>query len=53
LGIACGIATAASGVAISFTGFSELAMAINMPAVAALMAWTVALGILGWKRALH
>ena len=53
LGIAGGIATAASGVAISFTGFSELAMAINMPAVAALMAWTVALGILGWKRALH
>ncbi len=53
LGVAGGIATAASGVVISCTGFSGAAMAINMPAVAVLMAWMIALGILGWKRALY
>ncbi len=53
LGVAGGIATAASGVVISCTGFSRAAMAVNMPAVAVLMAWMIALGILGWKRALY
>ena len=46
------ISTVASGVVICTTGFSELAMSINMPAVAVLMAWMIALGILGWKRTL-
>jgi Domain of unknown function (DUF4386) len=50
LGVAGGISTAVSGVVISTTGFSELAMTINMPAVAVLMVWLIALGILGWKR---
>jgi hypothetical protein len=53
LGIVGGISTTASGVLISTTGFSELAMSINMPAVAVLMAWMIALGILGWKRTLY
>jgi hypothetical protein len=53
LGVAGGISTAASGMVISTTGFSGLAMAINMPAVAVLMAWIITLGILGWKRALY
>jgi len=53
LGVAGGIFTIASGVVISYTGFSGLAMAINMPAVAVLMAWMIALGILGWKYALY
>jgi hypothetical protein len=53
LGVAGGIAVIASGVVIAYTGFSNLAMAINMPAVAVLMAWMIALGILGWKRALY
>ena len=53
LGIAGGFSTAASGVVISTTGFSTLAMAINMPAVAVLMAWMIALGILGWRRSLY
>src|SRR3954453_8314279 len=53
LGVAGGISTTASGVVISSTGFSELAMSINMPAVAVLMAWMIALGILGWKRTLY
>jgi hypothetical protein len=52
LGITGGIATVAAGVAICYTGFSGLAMAINMPAVAALLVWMVALGILGWTCAL-
>ena len=45
LGIA-GVSTAASGVVIAYAGFSRLSMAVNMPAVLVLMAWTVALGIL-------
>ena len=53
LGIAGGLCTAASGVVISTTGFSPLAMAINMPAVAVLMAWMIALGSLGWRRTLY
>jgi hypothetical protein len=53
LGITGGIATVAAGVAICYTGFSGLAMAINMPAVAALLVWMVALGILGWTCALY
>jgi len=53
LGVVGGISTIASGVVISATGFSELAMSINMPAVAVLMAWMIALGILGWKRTLY
>jgi hypothetical protein len=52
LGVACGISAAASGVVISCTGFSPLAMATNMPAVSALMAWVIAIGILGGRRAL-
>lgn len=50
LGVAGGLATAVSGVAMARTGFSETAMALNMPAVMVLMAWIVALGVLGWKR---
>jgi hypothetical protein len=53
LGVAGGISTSTSGVVISTTGFSGLAMAINMPAVAALMAWLIALGIFGLKRTLY
>ena len=53
LGVVGGISTTASGVVISATGFSELAMSINMPAVAVLMAWMIVLGILGWKRTLY
>jgi len=52
LGIAGGVSTAASGVVIACTGFSPLAMATNMPAVSALMAWVISLGILGGRRAL-
>ncbi len=51
LGVAGGLATAASGVVMAHTGFSRAAMAINMPAIAVLMAWIVALGVLDWKRA--
>ena len=53
LGVAGGASTAASGVAFAYTGFSGAAMAINMPAVAMLMAWVFALEILGWRRDLY
>jgi hypothetical protein len=53
LGVVGGIATVASGVVICYTGFSDLAMAINMPAFTVLMAWMIALGILGWKHTLY
>jgi hypothetical protein len=53
LGVAGGISTAASGAVICCTGFSGLAMAINMPAVAVLVTWVVTLGVLGWRRALY
>jgi hypothetical protein len=53
LGVAGGIPTLASGVVMCYTGFSDLALAINMPAVAVLMAWMIALGILGWTRSLY
>ena len=49
LGIAGGVSTAASGVVIAYAGFSRLSMAVNMPAVLVLMAWTVALGIVDWR----
>ena len=46
LGIAGGVSTAASGVVIAYAGFSRLSVAVNMPAVLVLMAFTVALGML-------
>ncbi|HJS85898.1 MAG TPA: hypothetical protein VJ779_10600 [Acetobacteraceae bacterium] len=53
LGVAGGLPTIASGIVIAYTGFSDLAMALNMPAVSVLMAWMIALGFLGWTRALY
>jgi hypothetical protein len=48
--IAGGVATAISGVVMAYTGFSGLAMAVNMPASALLIAWIVAIGISMWRR---
>jgi hypothetical protein len=53
LGAAGGAATVASGVVIAHTGFSGLAMMVEMPAVTALMAWMIALGVLAWRHALY
>jgi hypothetical protein len=35
---------------MAFSGFSDLEMAINMPASAVLVAWVLTLGFLMWRR---
>jgi hypothetical protein len=35
---------------MAYTGFSDLAMLLSMPASLLLVLWVVALGIDGWKR---
>ena len=45
-----GIPTAIAGVVIAYTGFSGLAMSINMPANSLLLIWMVALGVVFWRR---
>ncbi len=45
-----GIPTAIAGVVIAYTGFSGLAMSINMPANSLLLIWMIALGVLFWRR---
>ncbi len=45
-----GIPTAIGGVVIAYTGFSGLAMSINMPSSSLLLIWMIALGILFWRR---
>ena len=45
-----GIPTAIAGVVIAYTGFSGLAMSINMPANSLLLIWILALGVLFWRR---
>jgi hypothetical protein len=42
--VAGGVATAVSGVVIAHTGFSTLAMALNMPATSLLLLWMIGLG---------
>lgn len=44
-----GVPTAVAGVAIAYTGFSGLAMAINMPASSVLLVWMLALGWCMWR----
>ena len=48
--IAGGAPTAIAGVVITYTGFSGLAMAINMPSGSLLILWMVVLGVFGWKQ---
>jgi len=44
-----GVPTAIGGVAMAYTGFSNLAMVINMPFNSLLILWMIALGVYGWK----
>lgn len=44
-----GLATAVSGVVMAYSGFSELAMDLNMPASALLLVWVGAIGIWLWR----
>ncbi len=50
LAIIGGVPTAIAGVVIAYTGFSGLAMSINMPASLLLLIWIIALGVLFWRR---
>jgi len=45
-----GIPTAAAGVAMAYTGFSDAAMMMNMPASALLLIWIIAIGVWMWRR---
>jgi hypothetical protein len=51
LAILGGVSTTTGGIVIAYTGFSELAMAINMPASALLLVWMLMVGVLMWRRA--
>jgi len=50
LAIVGGVPTAIAGVMIARTGFSNLAMAINMPSGSLLILWMIVLGVSGWRR---
>ena len=49
LGIVSGVATAIAGVATAYTGFSDLAMNINLPANSLILCWMIALGVYVWR----
>lgn len=51
LAIVGGLLTAAGGLAIAYTGFSGLSMAINMPANVLLLLWMLVLAVFMWRRA--
>jgi hypothetical protein len=50
LAIGGGVSTTIAGVVMAHTGFSGLAMAINMPANTLLLGWMVTLGVCMWRR---
>ena len=44
-----GIPTSVGGVVIAYTGFSNLAMSVNMPASWLLLVWFVSVGVVMWR----
>jgi hypothetical protein len=50
LAIVGGVPTTVAGVVMAYTGFSGLAMTINMPASSILLVWMLALGVCMWRR---
>lgn len=50
LGIVGGVPTAIAGVVIAHTGFSRIAMVINMPSSSLLILWIMVLGIYAWRQ---
>jgi hypothetical protein len=51
LAILGGVPTAIAGIAIAYTGFSDLSMEINLPASSVLLIWMIAWGVFGWTHA--
>jgi hypothetical protein len=45
-----GVPTVIAGIVIAYTGFSGLAMAINMPASSLLLVWMLTLGVFMWRQ---
>ncbi len=50
LALAGGVPIAVAGVVMAYTGFSGLAMAINMPASSILLVWMLTVGVLMWRQ---
>ena len=50
LAIVGGVPTMAAGVVMAYTGFSTVAMAINMPSGSLLLVCMLALGVFMWRR---
>ncbi len=50
LAIVGGVPATVAGVAMAYTGFSGLAMAIGMPANSLVIVWVLAIGIFTWSR---
>ena len=50
LAIVGGVPIAIAGVVMAYTGFSGLAMAVNMPASSILLGWMLTLGVCMWRR---
>jgi hypothetical protein len=50
LAIVGGVPTTVGGLVMAYTGFSRLAMAVNMPASSLLLLWMLTLGVLMWRR---
>jgi hypothetical protein len=44
-----GIGTAAAGVVMAYTGFSQVEMLISMPANCVLLLWMLIIGIVLWR----
>jgi len=50
LAIVGGVSTTVAGVVMAYTGFSGLAMVINMSANVLLLVWMCTLGVCMWRR---
>jgi hypothetical protein len=50
LALVAGVPTTVAGIVMAYTGFSELAMAITMPASSIFLVWMLTLGVLMWRR---
>ena len=51
LAVISGVAVSLGGITTAYTGFSGLAMKINMPASSVLLVWLIIVGVLMWRRA--
>jgi hypothetical protein len=45
-----GVPTAIAGVAIAYTGFSDLSMNINLPSTTLLLLWMISVGVYLWRQ---